>query len=399
MLLEWNAHACRTLRHNKNAGLSPVDSWNIVEGDARAFRFADIGRPVELVAGGPPCQPFSLGGKHKCYDDKRDMFPVAVNAVRELRPQGFVFENVKGLLRASFTNYLQYITLQFNHPDIIKSGNELWEDHFSRLERHHRAGHASPAEYRTVIRLLNAADYGVPQRRERVFIVGFRSDLHTEWNFPTPTHTEGALIWAKWVTGSYWDEHRISNKDRPKPTVYDTAQANRVIQEYGMFGPTDERWRTVRDAIASLPDSLLNHEIRDGARCYPGHTGSDIDEPAKTLKAGDQGVPGGENMVRYADDTVRYFSVRESCRLQTFPDDFYISGSWTEGMRQIGNAVPVKLAEVVGHSIFKQLDAALNPRRRVCPVRTAIHCRENCVRQNDPAVDGPLLIPADSGYT
>ena len=360
VLIEWNAHACRTLHYNKSAGYSPVESWNIVESDARAFRFSDIGKSIDLVAGGPLCQPFSLGGKHKSYDDKRDMFPVAVNAVRELRPQAFVFENVKGLLRTSFTNYLQYITLQLNHPSIVKGDDEQWDVHLSRLEKHHMACHDSASEYRTVIRLLNAADYGVPQRRERIFIVGFRSDLHTEWNCPKQTHTEDALLWAKWITASYWDEHRISKKQRPEPTAYDMTQADRIIKTYGMFGPATERWRTVRDAIANLPESSLNHEIRAGARCYPGHTGSDIDEPAKTLKAGDHGVPGGENMVRYADGTVRYFSVRESCRLQTFPDDFYISGSWTEGMRQIGNAVPVKLAEVVGHSICQHLTAALN---------------------------------------
>jgi DNA (cytosine-5)-methyltransferase 1 len=300
------------------------------------------------------------------------MFPVAVMAVRELRPRAFVFENVKGLLRASFANYLQYITLQLNRPDLVKGDDEEWEDHLCRLERHHTAGHTSTVEFRTVIRLLNAADYGVPQRRERVFIVGFNSDLNTEWNFPKPTHSEDALIWAKWVTGSYWEEHCISKKEQPSPSEYERDQANRLVRKYGMFGPTTQRWRTVRDTIANLPVNSLNHEIREGARCYPGHTGSDIDEPAKTLKAGDHGVPGGENMVRFQDGSVRYFSVRESCRLQTFPDEFNINGSWTEGMRQIGNAVPVKLAEVVGNSIRQHLDATLGQCRAAS--QSVKHC-------------------------
>lgn len=352
-LIEWNAHACNTLRHNKNTGFSPVSSWNIVEGDARAFRFSSIEKPVDLVAGGPPCQPFSLGGKHKCYDDKRDLFPVAISAVRELRPQAFVFENVKGLHRASFTHYLQYITLQLNYPELVKGDDEKWEDHLSRLQKH-----STTPEYRTVIHLLNAADYGVPQCRERIFIVGFRSDLHTEWSLPNQTHTEEALIWAKWITGTYWDEHQICKQDRPQATPYEIAQTGRVLKKNGLFAPTSPRWRTVRDAISKLPSSALNHEIREGARCYAGHTGSNIDKPAKALKAGDHGVPGGENMVRYPDNSVRYFSVRESCRIQTFPDDFCISGSWTEGMRQIGNAVPVKLAEIIGYSICQHLDVA-----------------------------------------
>ncbi len=359
VFVERDSHACNTLRYNQSVGFPLLTSGNIIEGDARNFPFSSLNGPISLVAGGPPCQPFSIGGKHKCYDDKRDMFPVAVKAVRELCPYVFVFENVKGLLRASFTNYLQYITLQLNHPNLTKGENEGWEDHLCRLEKRHTAGNASDIEYRTVIRLLNAADYGIPQRRERIFIVGFRNDLQTEWNFPKQTHSEDSLIWAKWITGTYWDEHQIARKDRPLPTEYDSGQAHRVLREYGMFCPDAQRWRTVRDALSNFPDNPLNHEIRDGARSYPGHTGSDIDEPAKTLKAGDHGVPGGENMVRYPDGSVRYFSVRESCRIQTFPDDFRVTGSWTEGMRQIGNAVPVKLAEVVGNSIYKQLETAL----------------------------------------
>ncbi|RYD32246.1 MAG: DNA (cytosine-5-)-methyltransferase, partial [Verrucomicrobiaceae bacterium] len=81
------------------------------------------------------------------------------------------------------------------------------------------------------------------------------------------------------------------------------------------------------------------------------HTGSPLDRPAKALKAGDHGVPGGENMILYPDGSVRYLSVRESARVQTFPDNYLFLGSWTEAMRQLGNAVPVKLAEIVGKSV------------------------------------------------
>src|SRR5690606_26287424 len=114
------------------------------------------------------------------------------------------------------------------------------------------------------------------------------------------------------------------------------------------------RWRTVRDALEGLPEpkaksprGVHNHVLQPGARSYPGHTGSPVDLPAKTLKAGDHGVPGGENMLRRVDGTVRYFTVRESARLQTFPDDYELHGSWTEAMRQLGNAVPVELARQV----------------------------------------------------
>jgi DNA (cytosine-5)-methyltransferase 1 len=83
-----------------------------------------------------------------------------------------------------------------------------------------------------------------------------------------------------------------------------------------------------------------------------------MDEPAKTLKAGVHGVPGGENMLRRADGSVRYFSVRESARLQTFPDTFRFHGSWTESMRQLGNAVPVQLAHAIGANVARNLVAA-----------------------------------------
>ena len=129
----------------------------------------------------------------------------------------------------------------------------------------------------------------------------------------------------------------------------------------------DDVYRRLRDAIGDLPDpelqpelaaACLNHRFQGGARSYVGHTGSPLDEPAKTLKAGVHGVPGGENMLRRADGSVRYFSVRESARLQTFPDKYRFHGSWTESMRQLGNAVPVKLAQAVGENVARHLTAA-----------------------------------------
>ena len=100
---------------------------------------------------------------------------------------------------------------------------------------------------------------------------------------------------------------------------------------------------------------LPNHRFQPGARSYVGHTGSPLDEPAKTLKAGVHGVPGGENMLSRLDGDVRYFTVRESARLQTFPDDFLFHGSWSEAMRQLGNAVPVRLARIIGENVAHRL--------------------------------------------
>jgi DNA (cytosine-5)-methyltransferase 1 len=126
---------------------------------------------------------------------------------------------------------------------------------------------------------------------------------------------------------------------------------------------TPEPWLTVRDAISDLPDpeqrpnsNIPNHVFIRGARSYPGHTGSPLDAPAKTLKAGDHGVPGGENMLARIDGSIRYFTVREAARLQTFPDEYIFSGGWSESMRQLGNAVPVRLAETVAKSVAQTLD-------------------------------------------
>jgi DNA (cytosine-5)-methyltransferase 1 len=136
----------------------------------------------------------------------------------------------------------------------------------------------------------------------------------------------------------------------------------KITEKYGMFEPALMPWQTVRDALNNLPDprsshGISDHVFRDGARIYPGHTGSTLDAPAKTIKAGDHGVPGGENMIRFPDGNVRYLTVLEAKRLQTFPHDFVIKGVWGEAMRQIGNAVPVLLAETIGHELVKVLDA------------------------------------------
>jgi DNA (cytosine-5)-methyltransferase 1 len=349
-VIDWDRWACDTIRQNRERGMSPMNKWPLYEGDVSKFDFRSVADTVDLITGGPPCQPFSLGGLHRAFLDRRDMFPQAIRAVRELRPRAFVFENVKGLTRATFANYLEYIRLQLRHPDLLTRKDEPWLDHLARLEDYETRGRHEGLHYRVVMRVLNAADYGVPQRRERVFIVGFRSDTGIEWHFPEPTHSQDALLWWQWRTNLYWDLHRVAKKHRPEP-----GAGGRRAAKLRVF-PRSEPWQTVRDAISDLPDPELqpgvaskyhDHRLQPGARSYPGHTGSPLDEPAKTLKAGVHGVPGGENMLRRPDGSVRYFTIRESARLQTFPDDMVFHGSWTETMRQLGNAVPCRLAEAV----------------------------------------------------
>lgn len=360
-IVEFNKDACQTIRSNKLFGYGN----GLYEGDIAKFDYLSVSESIDLISGGPPCQPFSLGGKAKGYDDSRDMFPEAVRAIREKRPRAFVFENVKGLLRKSFFEYFEYVILQLQYPSISKSTKEDWQEHRARLERYHTQSKHTELEYNVIYRLVNAADYGVPQKRERVFIVGFRSDINANWSFPDTTHSEDALLWDKWVTKKYWVRHQINIPSIDEKT---DKVIKKIQQKYGMFEPQLKPWVTVRDALSDLPDptsdkaKLYNHhEFKDGARAYPGHTGSYIDEPSKALKAGGHGVPGGENMIRFEDGSVRYFTVRETARIQTFPDEFCFQGSWGEVMRQLGNAVPAELSRVVGQSIFHSLKSNRAP--------------------------------------
>ncbi len=283
------------------------------------------------------------------------MWPEAVRVIRETKPRAFIFENVKGLTREAFENYLSYIVHQLTYPELTRRPKESWIEHLIRLERHYTKGRDHDGlYYRVIYRVLNAADYGIAQRRERVVFVGFRGDLGIEWSFPCATHSIDALAWAQCRSNEYWERHEIPRRARAVSPKTE-ERARRLGSK-----PVTDPWRTVRDAIGDLPDpeacpkksaEFLNHRFQPGARSYYGHTGSPLDEPAKTLKAGVHGVPGGENMLARPDGTVRYFSVRECAQLQTFPDDYLFHGSWTETMRQLGNAVPVRLARAIGQDV------------------------------------------------
>lgn len=368
-MVEWNRAACETLHENKRRGIIHVRDWSVVNADARAIDYSDFSRRnIDLVAGGPPCQPFSIGGKHRGPSDDRDMWPEAIRAVRELHPKAFLFENVRGLLRDAFASYLRYLQLHLEWPELVRRRNENWRGHFMRLERAAGVRRLQTSlHYRVIIQPINAADYGAPQARRRVFIIGLRDDLEVDWQFPAPTHSREALLWDQWVTGDYWEKHQITRGRRPKLLDRDKMLVERL--RTSSIAPQTEAWVTTRDAIADLPrpttrESAPNHRVQPGARSYPGHTGSTLDGPAKALKAGDHGVPGGENMLALPSGQVRYFTVREAARLQGFPDDFIFPVSWTESMRQIGNAVPVRLAETIAGSLIESLQKNLRASRR-----------------------------------
>lgn len=358
-LYEWDKDSCDNIKSNIAAGFEGIHDWNVFQSDVRTVSYDGLSGKINMISGGPPCQPFSLGGKAQAHNDKRDMFPEAVRAVREIMPEVFIFENVKGLLRKSFSLYFSYIILQLTYPSIVKPDGMTWEEHRTLLEQHHTSNKHDDCEYKVVFRLLNAADYGVPQLRHRVVIVGFRKDVNAHWSFPNPTHSKESLLYSKWISGEYWERHNmIMPKENPL-SVQAIKKLRSIIEDCD--NPLLP-WRTTRDAIGDLPNpqskeaaNFDNHVFRAGAKIYPGHSGSVLDEPSKTIKAGAHGVPGGENMLVLDSGEVRYYTVRESARIQTFPDSYRFFASWTESMRQIGNAVPVKLAETVGSSVISHL--------------------------------------------
>lgn len=344
-MVEWDRHSVANVQHNVHRKIAHVADWPIHQEDVRTVDWSEyVG--IDLVAGGPPCQPFSIGGRHRGHEDDRDMWPEAVRAVGEIEPRAFIFENVRGLTRAAFSDYLDWILNALANPtDRLRDGETRME-HLSRLKR------SSNSLYRVALTKVNAADYGAAQKRHRVIIVGVRRDLEISSPELKETHSRERLLWDQWVTGEYWDRHGIK-PPTAGPAKGDIATVRRLKQS--MIVPDGNPWRTVRDAIWDLGEpgtgDWTNHVPQPGARSYPGHTGSPLDMPAKALKAGVHGVPGGENMLALRKGKVRYLTVREAARLQGLPDDYEFIGSWSENMRQLGNAVPTELAEAVARLV------------------------------------------------
>lgn len=365
---ELNGPACDTLRVNGAVDLGEADgsdngdeSWPLLQKDCHLVDWSSYAGAVDVLSGGPPCQPFSLGGVHLGAHDDRNLFPEATRAISEIRPRAFVLENVRGLTRQSLRPYFEHLIEHLRAPGLFARDGESLYRHRARLRRE---APSLPADERYEVEwtLVNAADYGLPQKRWRVFIVGFRADLEVDWSFPRPTHSEDALLWAQ-ATGAYWDEHRLERRE----ALGSPTRVKRVLKA---AAPEGLRWRTVRDAIADLPEPSMgegtpgvhNHVGIPGARVYKGHSGSPFDWPAKSVKAGVHGCPGGEHILVREDGSFRYLTVRECARLQGFPDHWLFKGSRTEAMRQIGNAVPVPLGRLVLGEVSERLVALSSAR-------------------------------------
>lgn len=274
-----------------NANLEPVCEVK----DVTTLNPNELPR-ADVALGGFPCQDFSLAGKRQGINVHRgNLYKALVLAVEATRPKIFVAENVKGLLTANAGLAIRIITDDF--------------------------ANAGPG-YKIHMTLLNAADFGVPQRRERVFIVGVRKDLEGDFDFPEPTHAPPLLA----------DERDLSP------------------------------WITAKEALADLEDeerlkSMPNWEWSKASKNRgQGNNPIKPDEPSPTIRAEHHGN------IEFHYSLPRRLSVREAARLQSFPDDFVFQAPMSEAYKLVGNAVPPVLAWHLAVAIQEFLEKIETPR-------------------------------------
>jgi DNA (cytosine-5)-methyltransferase 1 len=305
VLNEIDKWACQTLRQNR-------PQWNVLEGDIKDFSFHDYNNKVDVVTGGFPCQAFSYAGKKLGLNDARGtLFYEFARVVQEVNPLICIGENVRGLL-----SHQKGRTLQ----GMISILDEIG--------------------YRVApIQILKAVKYRVPQKRERLILVGIRKDIPLSFEYPKPHHKiynlEDAL-----------KKGALFNSDVPKSNG---AQYPVYKKEILDMIPPKGYWR-------DLPVEKQKEYMGGSFFLGGGKTGMarriGWDEPSLTLTCS----PAQKQTERCHPDETRPFTVREYARIQTFPDEWVFAGSVAQQYKQIGNAVPVNLGQEVGYSIVKFLN-------------------------------------------
>ncbi|MFM6040526.1 MAG: DNA cytosine methyltransferase [Sphaerospermopsis kisseleviana] len=309
-----------------------VTSQQLLEEGGRVLNLGRALQPqeVDLVTGGPPCQPFSTAGKRGSVIDPRgSLFMDFIRIVKEVQPRFFLMENVKGLLSAPL-----------RHRPINQRGKD-----YPPLETDEMPGAAlkvvlsemQAIGYNIVYNLLEAADYGVPQNRERVIFIGSR-DGETA-TFPIPKYCKNGQTLPKWRTL----KDALTGLVDAEPEFMSYSE-NRL--KYLKLLKAGQNWR-------HLPEELKKEAMGGAYNSGGGKVGFyrrlSWDKPSPTIttsphqKATDMCHP----------VELRCLTVRESARIQTFPDDWIFYGSVSSKYKQIGNAVPVLLAKEIGSYLFK----------------------------------------------
>lgn len=312
-LNEIDKYACQTLRKNR-------PNWNVLEGDIKDFDFKEYKNEVDLVTGGFPCQAFSYAGKRLGFADARGtLFYEFARVVKEVNPPICIGENVRGLLRHDKGKTL---------AGMISVLDEIG--------------------YNVVpVKILNAIYYKVPQKRERLFLVGIRKDIDVQYSYPLPIHRiynlEDAL-----KKGDLYD----CDVPKSKGSLY-PEHKRRVLE----MVPPKGYWR-------DLPVDIQKEYMGKSFYLSGGRTGMarriGWDEPCLTLTCS----PAQKQTERCHPEETRPFTVREYARIQTFPDDWEFAGSVSQQYKQIGNAVPVNLAKEVSYSIIKFLNKYYSKSKR-----------------------------------
>jgi DNA (cytosine-5)-methyltransferase 1 len=304
-LNEIDKWACKTLRENR-------PNWNVLEGDIKEFDFMEYENQIEIVTGGFPCQAFSYAGKKLGLEDARGtLFYEFARVVKEVNPLICVGENVKGLL---------------SHD----KGKTL-EGMISILDE---------IGYNVVpVQVLKAINYKVPQKRERLILVGIRKDIDVEYEYPIPYNVIYNLSDAL-KKGELYD------KDVPKSKGSKYPEHKKQVLD---LVPPKGYWR-------DLPLDIQKEYMGKSFYLGGGKTGMarriGWDEPSLTLTCS----PAQKQTERCHPDETRPFTVREYARIQTFPDDWKFAGSISQQYKQIGNAVPCNLGKELGYSIIKFLN-------------------------------------------
>jgi DNA (cytosine-5)-methyltransferase 1 len=304
-LNEIDKWACETLRNNR-------PNWNVLEGDIKDFNFTQYNGKVDVVTGGFPCQAFSYAGKKLGLKDARGtLFYEFARVVQEVQPAVCIGENVRGLL---------------SH----EKGKTL-EGMLSILDE---------IGYKVApVQVLKAVNYRVPQKRERLILVGVRKDIDLEFEYPKPHHKiynlEDAL-----------KKGELFDCDVPKSNGAKYPEYKKQILD---MIPPKGYWR-------DLPVDIQKEYMGRSFYLGGGKTGMarriGWDEPSLTLTCS----PAQKQTERCHPDETRPFTVREYARIQTFPDEWEFSGSMAQQYKQIGNAVPVNLGQEVGFSVLKLLN-------------------------------------------
>ena len=297
--VEIDKDAAETLRVNR-------PNWNIIEDDIRSVDFSEYKGKVDVVSGGAPCQSFSYAGKRLGFGDTRGtLFSEFARCVKETEPKMFLFENVKGML---------------NHDKGRTFNTIIYE--FKSLG------------YKVVYKVLNAAYYGVGQKRERLIIIGIRNDLthKIDFSYPEPEKEMTTL--------------RDVLKNVPDSPYQPYSENKRRVME---LVPPGGSW-------VDLPEEVAKEYMGKSYNSGGGRRGIarriSWDEPCLTLTTS----PSQKQTERCHPDETRPFTVREYARIQSFPDEWEFYGTLTSKYRQIGNAVPVELARRIGVEIIKALD-------------------------------------------